>query len=1281
MSSHYEQPYFETCFGEDEDNVGPRHSVYAATPATEKPNHISPKQAIAKAVITKFIPPPLLKQALDRWLPTPQDNVPIANKRMLRDAHFPMIQELLMQYGKRQWSLLPRTFAVLHMLGCPELLDQFVAQKRSDSFLPYSPSNLPNAIRGALRAKFLKLQQMVLCKQKEVAELEAGGKHIHLDAPGDNYFEPIELLGRGFSGAVDRVRSRQTLEQYARKLIYRGPSVDSDSRGYRQFEGEIQALKKLSHPHIVKLVGSYTDPENLGLIMTPIADMNLHEYLTSPQQNPILRKRSLPEFFGCLATALAYLHQQGVRHNDIKPKNVLVKDSKVYLTDFGTSRSWGAEEVSTTIGLHEGFTERFSAPETYDTNGPRNRASDMWSLGCVFLEMATVLMDHTLQDLDQFLSQNGNLHFNYWANPDGVALWIEKLREDAPRNGDSAVLEWTQSILRVSPDDRLTAPQLRGLIADHRSNDPYICRSCSSQHGLRPPETGIMPESTATMPLTIPAVISIEPNEAPESDSSDPGSGSNLDESDDTDSVDTAEPSMTECDADVGFDIAIGGFHIPSKTDEINSTEELTSPSQGVAIDEFTGCVDGTPDNESDSPPPYEVIAAPTTTSERPTQMQVNPETRFILLPEDRRPEPLRQEEDVPDVSEEEFIHPEPVKPPSFVHQDPVPKATLVPSYILAGMNRFSQSELATPPGGTTVNLFVYGRLMFPSVLSAIAAQSTKGVYSYKWRRRLIPSSEDWCKADLSIRRASEIMTPARLMGYDRFRPRGLNCAVVQDANKVLRRRKMDCYDNLPSHMPGHTEGFLIVGLRPEALRYCDLLFGSDRRTMHTLRPQDDADRDDSDPDSDFVSTPLLKRCTVPVEVQTFAGEVATVVADTYVWAGRTSELVNIWEEERFLRSAPMQKVLEAQPTWAKEEQVLARIMKTSFALVGDYLVAPIQGGNKAELVKLLDSNIDPNAACRVYGRPLQAAVVAGRMDMVRLLLDYGAKVNTVGGQYGTPLIAATCTSRKAITKLLLQNGADVFVSDIVHVNALYQAVANGDYAVAEILLEHGAWLGRDWYETRDMAEERGGEDFQGLLDGYDVRKIHRQHVAAGCRHDRERENKNDARDDENIGTWDGVRYSKVTLAVVRKVAAVQGASGSWRGRRGVAVTVAALDAGAPLRLIGMLRKAVAPVQAIFEILRKGDEEQERKRLAGERLSAADREDSAKDVVGRNSDEIQEKQVSRRRKTDSLFRGIVEANEVEYGPHDIGRCDSQYSSMRSSKSPERQKRVRFVDPV
>lgn len=56
------------------------------------------------------------------------------------------------------------------------------------------------------------------------------------------------------------------------------------------------------------------------------------------------------------------------------------------LTDFGTARSWSAGERGTTEGNSVAFTAAYVAPEVYEREA-RNEAADVWSLGCVFLEM------------------------------------------------------------------------------------------------------------------------------------------------------------------------------------------------------------------------------------------------------------------------------------------------------------------------------------------------------------------------------------------------------------------------------------------------------------------------------------------------------------------------------------------------------------------------------------------------------------------------------------------------------------------------------------------------------------------------------------------------------------------------------------------------------------------------------------------------------------------------------------------------------------------------------
>jgi serine/threonine protein kinase len=102
----------------------------------------------------------------------------------------------------------------------------------------------------------------------------------------------------------------------------------------------------------------------------------------------------LQNAFGCLCAAVQYLHSQNCRHKDIKPANILIKHGEVFLTDFGTARDWNCGEQGTTIGMAGPYTPAYAAPEVADWE-PRNEAADIWSLGCVYLDMIVRLRDMT----------------------------------------------------------------------------------------------------------------------------------------------------------------------------------------------------------------------------------------------------------------------------------------------------------------------------------------------------------------------------------------------------------------------------------------------------------------------------------------------------------------------------------------------------------------------------------------------------------------------------------------------------------------------------------------------------------------------------------------------------------------------------------------------------------------------------------------------------------------------------------------------------------------------
>jgi hypothetical protein len=294
---------------------------------------------------------------------TPSPTGADCTSSVLSDAQYTHITSWCESNGLREWGRRPRTLAILHMIGCLEAVDGFVSQALSDIALPYSEENLPRVLRGAKRAQFLAHQHRVLSEQ--AIDLEHGGSsHSNIDGNADVHFYLHRELGSGGFGTVDHVFSRLSLQSFARKRIPRGRSFKKDQDAIRIFENELKTLKALSHRHLVRLVASYTDRKFVGLIMTPVADMDMHAYLAASKLEIPDRSIRLRRFFGCLATAVEYLHQQKIRHKDIKPQNILIKDGRVLLTDFGTSRSWADDTKGTTMGTNkQAFTKAYCAPE------------------------------------------------------------------------------------------------------------------------------------------------------------------------------------------------------------------------------------------------------------------------------------------------------------------------------------------------------------------------------------------------------------------------------------------------------------------------------------------------------------------------------------------------------------------------------------------------------------------------------------------------------------------------------------------------------------------------------------------------------------------------------------------------------------------------------------------------------------------------------------------------------------------------------------------------------
>ena len=352
-------------------------------------------------------------------------------------------------------SVMPRIYIILRVIGCLDNYKTILKTGFSDYELPVSHRDVPKHLSSEARSQFLVTQTLVCTKNADL-ELGAAGQHHHFDAGDPLPFEIRERLGDGGFGQVDRIISLRTGKEFAlKRFARRAVSSGKGLAGLRGIIAEIEIMKTLTHRHVVRFVGSYTDQKFLGLLMTPIAELDFFDYLA--HANPV-QHSSIRSFFGCLTAGLEYLHAQKVRHKDIKPGNILVSQGSVLLTDFGLAREFGDATGSTSVGTVNGTSPRYAAPEVLMMES-RNTKSDIWSLGIVFLEMIIVLKNRNNEWLDEFMSSHGFENKFVRNNRPGFQELVVELQKAGPQ-ADNIALGWVESMLNEQHIQRPSAAEL-----------------------------------------------------------------------------------------------------------------------------------------------------------------------------------------------------------------------------------------------------------------------------------------------------------------------------------------------------------------------------------------------------------------------------------------------------------------------------------------------------------------------------------------------------------------------------------------------------------------------------------------------------------------------------------------------------------------------------------------------------------------------------------------------------------------------------------------------------
>jgi serine/threonine protein kinase len=237
-------------------------------------------------------------------------------------------------------------------------------------------------------------------------------------------------------------------------------SIDDDRESYNKEIKSLQTLRESGSWHVVQLIGHYTNPANEGrLVLSPLAECTLENYISQiPTPG---RKLIVMRWFDCLAGALKNIHQQNIKHKDIKTENILVHGDNIISTDFGISNKF--TERSTSLGDSPGSL-MYMAPEVLN-KGRRGRQQDVWSLMCCFIEMLSFITDFTVSDFRKWCNPS-EWSFNFNNDYDRVIAWLNYLGTQTEVETHIALIDLLLSGLKKEPRERPTADYLFDRLRD-----------------------------------------------------------------------------------------------------------------------------------------------------------------------------------------------------------------------------------------------------------------------------------------------------------------------------------------------------------------------------------------------------------------------------------------------------------------------------------------------------------------------------------------------------------------------------------------------------------------------------------------------------------------------------------------------------------------------------------------------------------------------------------------------------------------------------------------------
>jgi len=196
-------------------------------------------------------------------------------------------------------------------------------------------------------------------------------------------FDVDRQLGVGGMGVVYLASHRDSGQHVALKVL--SPAFTADKKLNDRFVREIEILKKLDHPNIVRYLGSGRSGEQRYYAM---------EYMDGGSLDTVLERKGQLTWEQTikvglqLCSALEHAHANGIVHRDLKPGNLFItKKGRLRLGDFGIARDNDATAL-TAAGKTVG-TYAYMAPEQIHGKAPIGPKTDIYAMGCLLFQFLT----------------------------------------------------------------------------------------------------------------------------------------------------------------------------------------------------------------------------------------------------------------------------------------------------------------------------------------------------------------------------------------------------------------------------------------------------------------------------------------------------------------------------------------------------------------------------------------------------------------------------------------------------------------------------------------------------------------------------------------------------------------------------------------------------------------------------------------------------------------------------------------------------------------------------